>query len=175
MPSVRVKRSRQFYTLSGNAPETPVPPPARPRSQSVAEIFTGPPLLSSPIGLNVATQGRRARSNTYNPSPGSPILSRVSQHINNTGPGTWSSRDTPLLQHQIPDFSDTERNGSPLRYQRSTSFAANAGHGHVDEAVNSADGAQEEHEDHDEAVVDHLDVIGKCLLGFLSILLTSLS
>lgn len=173
MPSVRIKRSRQFYsTLSGQSPEIPAPtPPARRRSQSVVQIFSGPALDSS-AEPNSGTQGRsRARANTlapapYNPALGSPVISRVSQHISNTGPGTWNSRNTPFLQHRSGDFSSPERTESPLQLnlQRSTSSR-----GHVDDAISNADVAQD---DHEEAVVDHLDVIGKSFSMLLYVLTT---
>jgi hypothetical protein len=164
MPSVRVKRSRFFYaSLSDDTPDTPVPPPsARHRSRSVVEIFSGSPPQGSP---NVASQGGRARANTDAVPPGSPSLSRVSHHIMNAS--TARSRDAPLLERERSNLSahGSTRYASLLRNQRSGSIAINDDrrHGRVDDAVSislsTSDHYQEEPEDHDEAVVDHLDVI----------------
>ena len=164
-PSVRVKKSRFFYaSLDGDPVELPVPPPPRQRSRSVIEIFSRPPLQSSP---NFSTQGGRHRSNTDAVHPGSQRLSRVSQHIMSTS--TWRSRDALLLEHERNSFPthEPDRHASSLRAQRSRSTATNDDrqHGRVDDAISialsSSDHYQDEPDDHDEAVVDHLDVIGK--------------
>lgn len=78
--------------------------------------------------------------------------------------GTWRSQDTPLLEHRRSDFSmgKVARNSSPLRNQDSGNYTSEQGR--VDDANSVTAGVQDELEDHEEDVVDHLDVIGKILL-----------
>jgi hypothetical protein len=153
MPSIRVRRTPSYYESLRNDLNDPA---AFVRSQSASE---GYPFLDE---QDTVRQSRRARTSTYADPAQIQRISRVSAHIANDN--TWGPGDMILTENgmrHVP-FNSSRQNrylhpnqysGSQSGVQRQPSVALSF-RSRSDQFVDGS-------EDHDEAVVDHLDVIGK--------------